>query len=91
MIDTSNLDGDKVKQLIQELFPDKLITSNLKYDVSLEAPKPPQAEKPKEKPLEKASEKSSETASEKPKEPTPVEAYGPPRLVRQPPNRPLTR
>jgi SecD/SecF fusion protein len=65
VIDTSNLDGDMVKKLIQELFGDKLVTSNLKYDVSLEAPKPPPAEKPAEKPSKKTPEKSKETTPPK--------------------------
>ena len=49
VIDTSNLDGNFVKKLIQTLFGDKLVTSNLKYDVSLSAVKPSPGEKPPEK------------------------------------------
>ena len=58
VIDTSNLDGDFVKKLIQKLFGDKLVTSNLKFDAPVVAVKPSPGEKPSEKTLEKPSETS---------------------------------
>jgi SecD/SecF fusion protein len=68
VIDTSNFDGEFVKKLIQQLFGDKLVTSNLKYEVSLSAPKP--------SPGEKAPEKTPEASSAQPTGPV-IRASGP--------------
>ena len=65
VIDTSNHDGEQVKKLIQQLFGDKLVTSSLKYDVSLAAPKKSPGEKPPEK--------SPEASPVKPAVPKPVD------------------
>jgi SecD/SecF fusion protein len=68
VIDTSNFDGDFVKKLIQQLFGDKLVTSNLTYEVSVAAPKT--------SPGEKSSEKTPEASPTKPVGPS-IHPVGP--------------
>jgi SecD/SecF fusion protein len=67
VIDTSNSNGDFVKKLIQQLFGEKLVTSNLKYTEPVVAPTTSPGEKT---PTEKTSEKQPEGLSTSPAGPS---------------------